>query len=112
MNETDAQQRYKQDAAVLGEIGVTLARAELPNIEVRLPEQLARAAVEAWERAELDDRSSETFEQRALRHRAGALALIGLVVSEYGRKDGEEIVVALSPGLIGSALAAADLPSR
>ena len=111
VNETHAQQRYRQDAAVLSEIGLTLACTELPNIEVRLPEQLALAAVEAWERDEPDDGSPETFEQRALHHRAGALALIGLVVGEYGRTDGEEIVVGLSPGLIGSALAAADLPS-
>ena len=48
-----------------------------------------------------------------LRHRAGALALIGLSVEEHGRAEGGEMVVDLSPDLIGNALDAADdLPTE
>jgi hypothetical protein len=99
---------FHHQAALLGEIGAVLARAELPNIEVRLPAMLARAAVEAWEYNAREDIKEETLEQRVERNQAGAVALIGLAVSEHGRNNGDEVVVELSPGLIGAALDAAD----
>jgi hypothetical protein len=92
----------------LGEIGAVLARAELPRVTVRLPSALARAAVAAWHRSHEGEPDPESFEQRVLRHRAGALALIGLAVEEQGRAEGDEVVVDLSPEMIGSALDAAD----
>jgi hypothetical protein len=101
-------QRYRDDAALLARIGVSLSRAELPEVEVRLPEHLARAALAAWERDERGGLDRETFEQRIVRHRAAALALIGLAVSEHALPDGDEVIVRLPPGLIGSALDAAD----
>jgi hypothetical protein len=47
VGESKHQQVYRKEAAKLGEIGAVLLRADLPEIEVRLPDTLARAAVEA-----------------------------------------------------------------
>jgi hypothetical protein len=41
-------------------------------------------------------------------HRAAALSLIGLSITERGRWEGEEVLVALDPVLIGNAVDAAD----
>jgi hypothetical protein len=113
MNETDKQQLYREEARVLGEIGAVLALAELPRVTVCLPSTLARAAVAAWHRNDEGEPDSENYEQRVLRHRAGALALIGLAVEEQGRAESDEVVVDLSPDLIGDAMTAADdLPTE
>jgi hypothetical protein len=106
--------QYREDAQVLGEVGWSLSRAELPLVEVRLPRALGAKAVAAWERegneGPLDP---DSYEQRVQRHRAGTLRLIGLSIVERGRWDGEQVVVPLGPGLIGAAVDAADdLPSR
>jgi hypothetical protein len=106
--ETDAQAAYRRDAATLAGIGSVLRDAELPRIEVRLPVALAEAAVRAWEWDDEGELSSESSEQRQQRHRAGALALIGLAISERGQNLGDEVVVGLAPELIGAALDAAD----
>jgi hypothetical protein len=112
MEETDRQRQYREEARVLGEIGIVLARSDLPTVTVRLPSALARAAVEAWRRADEGQPDPESYEQRVQRHRAGALALIGLAAEERGRAEGDEVVVELSPDVIGNALNAADdLPS-
>jgi hypothetical protein len=109
MQESKWQALYRQEARVLGELGAILARVDLPDVEVRLPDSLARRAVTAWER-EHDEGSGEpeTYEQRAQRHRAATLSLIGLSITERGRWEGDEVVVALSPDLIGVAVDAAD----
>jgi hypothetical protein len=112
MAETDRQRLYREEARVLGEIGVLLSRSDLPRVTVRLPSSLARAAAAAWQRDDESEPDTETYEQRVIRHRAGALALIGLAVEERGRTDGDEVVVDLHPDVIGSAVNAADdLPS-
>lgn len=96
------------DETVLAAIGGALAPQE-PEVEVRLPRGLADAAVRAWQRT--DDAvttGEETCEQRVVRGRAGALALIGAELEDRGRADGEEVVVRLSAWLVGDALGAAD----
>jgi hypothetical protein len=45
---------------------------------------------------------------RVQRQRAGTLGLIGLSIKELGRVEGDEVIVDLSPDLIGVALDAAD----
>jgi len=112
MAETDRRRLYREEARVLGEIGALLARTDLPRVTVRLPAVLARAAVAAWQRDDEGEPDPESYEQRVVRHRAGALALIGLAVEERGRTEGDQVVVDLSPDLIGNAVHAADdLPS-
>jgi hypothetical protein len=108
MDETNRQRGYRDDARVLGEIGAILARADMPRITVTLPAPLAQAALEAWQRDDEGEPDPESREQRAIRHRAATLALIGLAVEESGRTDGEFVVVELWPDLIGTALEAAD----
>jgi hypothetical protein len=79
---------------------------------VRLPSALAHAALKAWQRDDEGGPDPESYEQRAIRHRAATLGLIGFSVEQSGRADGDEVVVELSPDLIGNALNAADdLPS-
>jgi hypothetical protein len=92
------------------DIGLALTSRDLPRVEVRLPGALADLAVGAWERddSEGDSTAGETIEQRQVRHRVATLALIGLSVNELGRRDGDDVVVELSPELIGDAFRAAD----
>lgn len=63
----------------------------------------------AWER---DDSGgelvSENPQQRAIRHRAATLALIGLTVQEDGVAEGDEVAVELDAWYIGHALDAAE----
>lgn len=107
--ENECQRRYREDSRVLGELGAVLARADVPRFKVRLPRSLAELAIAAWERNEDEGTDDpESYEQRAQRLRAVALALIGLSLQERGRWEGEEAVVDLSVELIGAALDAAD----
>ena len=110
VDERRCQRLYREEAAVLGKIGQVFLGAEMPQIEVRLPRDVAEAAVAAWERN--DDESvgpiNETFEQRVVRSRAASLSLIGLAISERGRWTDDEVVVALDPVFIGNAVEAAD----
>ncbi|MFE7108870.1 hypothetical protein ACFU98_12940 [Streptomyces sp. NPDC057575] len=73
---------------------------------MRLPRTVAEAAVDAWERDELGDVGEETHEQYELRDQAGDLALIGLVISERGRWEGEEAVIDLDVVSAGAAVRA------
>jgi hypothetical protein len=113
-SEREWQRLYREDAGVLGEVGWTLANSELPRVEVRLPRRLAEAAVAAWERDDTEGPlDPETLGQRIQRHRAATLALIGLSIVNGGRWETDEVVVELSPDLIGVAVDASDdLPSR
>jgi hypothetical protein len=106
----DERQRdlWGQDARVLAEVGSAFAETDIPSVEVRLPQTLADLALAAWEREDADATVKETCEQRLIRHRAAALALIGLAIRERGRREGGEIIVELSPDLVGAALTAAD----
>ena len=93
-------------------LGEVLARVDLPRITVRLPSALAQAALEAWQDDDEGGPDPENYEQRAIRHRAATLALIGLAVEQTGREDGDAVVVELTPNEIGNAFDAADdLPS-
>jgi hypothetical protein len=98
------------DADLLASIGAHLVAAGVPKVEVRLPAELGRQAVEAWDRDDEQDGSvaTETREQAVVRHKAATLALIGLSISESGRFEGEEVIVTLSADLVGSAVAVSD----
>jgi hypothetical protein len=110
---TERQRLYREDARLLTEIGAVLASSDLPTVAVRLPSALARAAVAAWQRDDEGEADPESYEQRVVRYRAATVALIGLAVEQRGQAEGDDVVVELSPDLIGNAVAAADeLPSR
>jgi hypothetical protein len=108
MTDTARQARYRADAQALAAIGDHLANAKIAPVEVRLPRGLADAAVAAWEWDDEGQLDAEDLDQRTQRHRAGALALIGLSITQHGAADGDEIVVELSPELIGEAFIASD----
>jgi hypothetical protein len=97
------------EAETLVEVGAVLRAAGLPEVEVRLPADLARRAVQAWER---DDTvplvDPEPIGDRRTRHLAGTLALIGLAIQERGTLDGDDVVVGLPVELAGVAIDAAD----
>jgi hypothetical protein len=94
--------RYREDSAVLAAVGMVL-RDQTPAAVV-LPEGLRQAVVAAWQRDETDHvAQQETVEQRALRERAGRLALIGLALEHAGGSG----VVRLDPEDFAAAVAAA-----
>ncbi|MFF2011796.1 hypothetical protein ACFVWY_22325 [Streptomyces sp. NPDC058195] len=106
MNEQGQYARYQEDAKVLAAVGACVD-AQVARLTVRLPKALGRAAVAAWDRDELEDIGEETLEQYAVRDSAGELALIGLVISERGRWENDEVVVDLDVASLGAAVRAA-----
>ena len=54
----------------------------------------------------------ETPEQRAIRHEAATLSLIGLSIENTGIEDGDQVVFKLDAWLLGNALEAADRAGR
>jgi hypothetical protein len=99
--------RYRSDEAILAAIGREFKHQETV-VEVRITKALADQAVAAWERDETETIPDETPAARQLRHRSGALALIGLAIQERGRVDGDGVVLELNSWQIGDALNAAD----
>jgi hypothetical protein len=101
---------YTDDARVLGLIGTTFRTAALPRIRVVVPRALAEHAVVAWQRDESGRLPSpENPADRKRRDRAGALAQIGLAITEHGQVDDDgNTIVDLSPELVGVAMDAAD----
>lgn len=51
---------------------------------------------------------AETHTQRAVRHQAGTLGLIGLCIQNRGVDDGDDVVVDMPSWYVGLALEAAD----
>ena len=110
MDERDDPYRLRaEDADVLAEIGRYLF-IQRTKVSVRLSRSLAERALTAWERPEeLDPQPlpTETAEQRAARHFAGTLGLIGLCVQERGSWVGDEVIVSLDALFVGDAYRAA-----
>jgi hypothetical protein len=99
--------QWNRDGAVLAEIGHALFRQSL-GVSVRLPRQLAEAAVASCDRESSDQPlPDETSNQTATRKRAAALALIGLSVQNASVEEGDD-VVELDAWFIGQALDAAE----
>ncbi|GAA4953882.1 hypothetical protein [Actinoplanes utahensis] len=99
MTETPAQRRYRDDARLLAGIGEQVA-AQTGPVTVRLPQEVAEAAVRAWQRDETDPPGPESGEQAYVRAFAASLALIGLAIDEA---DGD-VVVTLDPARAAAAV--------
>lgn len=98
--------RYARDGVMLAAIGSVLDGQPATG-PVRIPRDLADAAVAAWSRDELDDLADpEGEQQRQARGHAATLALIGLSIQEQSPAGGESVVVSLDPDLIAEAVAA------
>ena len=80
----------------------------MPLLEIRLPAELAERAVRAWERDDEQPLIGESPAQRRTRHRAAALALIGVAISERDRRVGDQIVVDVAADLVAAAIEAAE----
>lgn len=105
----DARETWAREAETLARIGAVLF-SQPTTLTVRLPADLASAALAAWQRDHEDptwDGDRDEVDRRT-RHRAGALALIGLAVEQRGERDGEDIVVEVDAWQVGDALEAAD----
>jgi len=101
---------WRDDAELLAEIGRCLFVQDL-RVSVRLPASLAARALAAWERDDPENEISEdeNHRERAVRHQAGNLALIGLdIQNRSGAFDGDHVTVELDAWQIGAALDAAD----
>lgn len=97
MDESRRQKMYREEAAVLGKIGQVFLGAEMPQIEVRLPGEVAEAAVAARER---DDDESAATDQRDVRAACGHVTRRVTVIDRACDKraramDGDEVVAAL-----------------
>lgn len=104
----DLREIWAEDAATLAAIGRSLL-PQPTTVTVRLPRELADAALAAWAREDRDPPSDAKDPQEvADQSRAGTLALIGLSIQERGRADGGDVLVELDAWYIGSALDAAD----
>ncbi|MEV5549805.1 hypothetical protein AB0L35_27355 [Streptomyces sp. NPDC052309] len=99
--------RYRDDLEVLAAIGTQVA-AQTDRVTVRLSGALAEAAVAAWQREETAEPGPEGAARYALRDAAAELALIGLAITERGRREGEEVVVDLDVASAGAAARAAE----
>jgi hypothetical protein len=107
MDESD-RTHQQVEANLLAQIGRHLFGQDL-RVRVQLPAELATGALAAWKRGDASDTESETQAERTIRHRAGALALIGLAVDEHGvPAEGDQVMVELDAWQVGSALDAAD----
>ncbi|MFD9685774.1 hypothetical protein ACFWXO_08440 [Kitasatospora sp. NPDC059088] len=96
---------YRQEAKLLAAVGERVHH-QVGRVTVRLPAELARAAMAAWERDDEGELGEETWEEREQRDQAGELALIGLALTEDGRHDGGEVVVDLHVSSAGAAFRA------
>ncbi|MFJ1755143.1 hypothetical protein [Kitasatospora sp. NPDC088134] len=109
MNDIQRYAEYHADSEVLAAIGARI-EAQQPVVTVRLPKELAETAVAAWERDDEDELPQEDRLQQDLRDRAAYLALIGLVIQQDGRPDGDEVVVDLPVSYAGVAARATSEP--
>jgi hypothetical protein len=103
--------RWNDDATALAEIGAAFF-AQSTRLTVRVPRELAEAALAAWTREDIEsesDEQPETHDQAITRARAGSFALIGAAIEKRGEPaDDDHVTVDLDAWFVGHALDAAD----
>ena len=101
-------ERYGRDGETLAAIGRAIRDGEGTG-PVTLPLDLARAAVDAWRRAEPEEPANpESPWQVHVRRQAAALALIGEEIEQRADLGSDPVIVTLGAGLVRVAIAAAD----
>jgi hypothetical protein len=103
--------QWTDDATALAQIGAALF-AQSTRLKVRVPRELAEAALAAWTREDIEsesDEQRETHDQAITRARAGSFALIGAAIEKRGEPaDDDHVTVDLDAWFVGHALDAAD----
>ena len=110
MSGDEIRDRWNNDAGALAQIGAALF-PQPTRVVVRVPAELAEAAVSAWNREDIDDdpEREETANETTARTRAGSFALIGAALEQRGEPtDDGHVSVDLDAWFIGHALDAAD----
>jgi len=104
--------RWENDGVDLALIGASLYEQDT-KVRVRLPRELADAALAAWHREDEDSEDLHTHDESQLeaqiRHRAGTLALIGASLENAPIQiSGNFVIADIDSWYIGEALQAAD----
>lgn len=109
VNESMSTPERRSEAAELALLGAALLKRAMDPVLVEIPVELAAAAEAAWARDDDDPiADDESIEDELARTDAGTLALIGLAIEKSGESaDDGAVAVALDPGVIGAAVAAA-----
>ncbi len=105
-------ERWENDGVDLALIGAALYEQDT-KVRVRLPRELADAALAAWQREDEDSDDLHTHEEseseKRIRHRAGTLALIGSSLENAPIQiSGDFVIAEIDSWYIGEALQAAD----
>ncbi len=105
-------QRWENDGVDLALIGAALYEQDT-KVRVRLPRELADAALQAWQREDEDSEDLHTYEEsvseQRVRQRAGTLALIGASLENAPIQiSGEYVIAEIDSWYVGEALQAAD----
>jgi hypothetical protein len=98
---------WAHDEVTLSELGQALFAQRL-TVTVQLPGELARRAVQAWERDDTRVVESESPAEALTRKRAAAVALIGLAVQSNGTWVNDTVTVPLDAWQVGTALDSAE----
>lgn len=103
--------RWEDDGVDLALIGAAWSEQDT-RVRVRIPRELADAALAAWKREDEDSdelhRHEETGVQRRIRHRAGTLALIGSCIEGGIDGGGGDVYAYIDARLIADALESAE----
>ena len=106
-NPDDLKREYLREAETLAQVGAAIF-PQPTQVPVRLPRNLADLALAAWHRDDDGPSDPKATEQRAARHQAGTLTLIGLCIEQTGQPDNDEVVCELDSWYIARALDAAE----
>jgi len=104
--------RWENDGVDLALIGAALYEQDT-KVRVRLPRELADAALAAWQREDEDSEDLHTYEEsmseKRIRHRAGTLAMIGASLENAPIQiSGNFVIADIDSWYVGEALQAAD----
>ena len=104
--------RWENDGVDLALIGAALYEQET-KVRVKLPRELADAALASWQREDEDSEDLHTYDESAsekrIRHRACTLAMIGASLEDAPIQiSGDYVIAEIDSAHVGEALLAAD----
>ena len=104
--------RWENDGVDLALIGAAVFKQDI-KVRVKLPKELADAAIAAWQREDADSEDlhlhEELLHEKLIRNRAGTLALIGATLEGAPIEIHSDFVIAeIDVWHVGEALQAAE----